>query len=165
MQFKIVHSVLPFSFIGVLLVQGCVTPQEARENAERALRKTEDIQAQQNALENRTDLLEQYAKKLEQKIDANTSKGYAKVRETLTSQEAKSKEDRDRLKGDVNKRLEEVDNQIASLRTELLDAIQSTNATFAQKVDKRFDSLDVLVASMLQRIEELEKRLQTPRKK
>jgi len=146
-------------------VQGCVTPQDARENAERALRKTEDIQAQQNALENRTDLIEQYAKKLEQKIDANSSRGYAKVRETLTSQETKNKEDRDRLKGDVNKRFEEVDNQIESLRTELLNAIQNTNGTFVQKVDKRLDSIDGIVGTLFLRIDELEKRLQTPRKK
>jgi hypothetical protein len=165
MEFKLLHWIQPFSFIGILLVQGCVIPQDARENAERALRKTEDIQAQQNALENRTDLIEQYAKKLEQKIDADSSREYAKVRETLTSQDTKNKEDRDRLRGDVNKRLEEVDNQIASVRTELLSAIQSTNATFVQKVDKRFDSLDEVVRTLLLRIEELEKRLQTRRKK
>lgn len=164
MEFKIGPLIRPFSLISLLFVQGCVTPQDAQESAERALRKTEDIQAQQNALENRTDLLEENTKKLEQKIDSDSLTGYAKVRETLAFQDTKNKEDSDRLKGYLNDRLDEVNKQMESLRADLLNAIQSTNGTFVQKVDKRLDSLDAALGTLLQRIEALEKRLQKPRK-
>ena len=164
-EITIGYLIRPFSLMSLLLVQGCVTPQDAQESAERALRKTEDIQAQQNALENKTDLLEENAKKLEQKIDADSLTEYAKVREALAFQDSKNKEDSDRLKGYLNSRLDEVNKQMELLRVDLLTAIQSTNGTFVQKVDKRLDSLDVAVGTLLQRIEELEKRLQKPRKK
>jgi len=155
----------PFSLISLVLMQGCVTPQQAQESAERALQKTEDIQAQQIALENRTDLLEENAKKLEQKIDADSLAEHAKVRDTLALQDAKNKEDSDRLRGYLNNRLDEVQKQMEVLRADLLNAIQSTNGTSVQKVDKRLDSLDLEVRTLLQRIEELEKRLQKPRRK
>ena len=71
----IIHLTRSFLLICVLLVQGCVTPQDAIEQAERALRKTLDIQAQQNALEERIDLIEQNAKRLEQKIDTDSLNG------------------------------------------------------------------------------------------
>jgi hypothetical protein len=61
--------------------------------------------------------------------------------------------------------LDEVNKQMELLRTDLLNAIQSTNGTYVQKVDKQFGSLDVVVGKILLRIEELEKRLQAPRKK
>jgi hypothetical protein len=165
MEFKIEHLIRPFSLISLLFVQGCVTPQDAQVSAERVLRKTEDIQAQQLALENRTDLIEENTKKLEQKIDADSLTAYAKVRETFAVQDIKNKEDSDRLKGYLNNRLDEVNKQMELLRTDLLNAIQSTNGTLVNKVDKRLDSLDVVVGTLLQRIEELEKRLQTRRKK
>ena len=161
---KIGHLLGPFSLISLLLLQGCVTPHNAQETAERAFRKTEDIQAQQIALENRTDLLEENAKKLEQKIDADSLARYAKVQEILALQDTKNKEDSDRLKGSMDHRLDEVSKQMESFRADLLNAIQSTNGTSFQKVGKRLDSLDVVVGSLLQRIEELEKRLQKPRK-
>ena len=161
----IIHLTGSFLLICVLLVQGCGTPQDAMEQAERALRKTLDIQAQQNALEERIDLIEQNAKRLEQKIDTDNLNGFAKVRETLTFQDTNNKEDRDRLRTELNSRLDEVNKQMELLRTDLLNAIQSTNGTFVQKVDKQFGSLDVVVGRILLRIEELEKRLQAPRKK
>ena len=165
MEFTIGQLIRPFSLISLLFVQGCVTPQDAQESAERALRKTEDLQAQQNALENRTDLLAENAKKLEQKIDADSLTGHAKMRETLALQDTKNKEDSDRLKGYVNNRLEEVNKQMEVLRADLLNVIQRTNGTLVQNVDKRLDSLDGALGTLLQRIEELEKRLQKPRKK
>ena len=161
----IIHLTRSFLLICVLLVQGCGTPQDAMEQAERALRKTLDIQAQQNALEERIDLIEQNAKRLEQKIDTDNLNGFAKVRETLTFQDTNNKEDRDRLRTELNNRLDEVNKQMELLRTDLLNAIQSTNGTFVQKVEKQFGSLDVVVGRILLRIEELEKRLQAPRKK
>ena len=164
-QIKIGYLIRPFSLMSLLWLQGCVTPQDAQEGAERALRKTEDIQAQQIALENRTDLLEENAKQLEQKIDANSLTGYAKVQEILALQDTKNKEDSERLKGYLNNRLDEVTKQMELLRADLLNALQSTNGTSFQKVDKRLDSLDVVVRSLLQRIEDLEKRLQKPRNK
>ena len=164
-QMKRGHLIRPFSLISLLLLQGCVTPYDAQESAERALRKTEDIQAQQIALENRTDLLEENAKELERKIDADSVTAYAKVQEILALQDTKNKEDSDRLKGYLNNRLDEVNKQMELLRADLLNAIQSTNGTSFQKVDKRLDSLVEVVGSLFQRIEELEKRLQKPRKK
>jgi hypothetical protein len=165
MTHKTVHWSEACSWAFVLLMLGCVTPQDAMENAERAFRKTEDIQAQHNALEERADLIEQNAKKLEQKIDADSVNGFAQVREALTAQETKNKEERDRLRGELNNRLDEVQKQMELLRTDLLNAIQSTNGTFVQKVDKQLASVDAVVGTMLLRIQELEKRLQAPRKK
>ena len=164
-QVKIGHLIRLFSLISLLLLQGCLTPHDAQESAERALRKTEDIQAQQIALENRTDLLEENAKKLERKIDADSVTAYAKMQEILALQDTKNKEDSDRLKGYLNNRLDEVNKHMELLRADLLNAIQSTNGTSFQKVDKRLDSLVAVVGSLFQRMEELEKRLQKPRKK
>jgi hypothetical protein len=165
MKFRIVRVIGPCSLVGVLVMHGCVTPQDAMENAERALRKTEDIQAQHNALEERADRIEQNAKSLEQKMDADSLNGLAKMREALISEAAKNKEERDRLREDLNNRLHETQKQIELLRADLLNAIQSTNGAFTQRVDKQLASMDHVVGTLLLRIQELEKRLQTPRKK
>ena len=164
MELKIVEIIQPLSLVCLLLVQGCVTPEDAKESAERALRKTQDIQAQHDMLEQRTSLMQENAKTLEQKVDADRSNGYAKIRETLTLQDTKNKEDRDRLMTEFNTRLDEVHKQMELLRSEIINAIQRTNGAIVQKVEKHFDSLNGAVGTILLRTEELEKRLEPPRK-
>ena len=165
MEYRRLRLIGPCSLMCFLLMQGCMSPKDAVENADRALRKTEDIQAQHNALEDRADLIEQNAKKLEQRIDVESLNQLAKMREALKAQETKHNEERDRLRAELNSRLDEAHKQMELLRTDVLNAVQGTHGNLVQKVDKQFASLDAVMSTLLLRIQDLEKRLQAPRKR
>lgn len=115
---------------------------QLRDQLERAQHDARELQTKQDDLKQRSAMLEQQTKKLEQlagKLDAENTTRYTQVRESLNSQDLKNKEDRDRLRGDVNNRLDEMNRQMELLRKDILDAVQKTNSALAKSVDLKLD--------------------------
>lgn len=112
-------------------------------------------------LEEKVIKLNEQTEKLEQmagKRDAENANLSAQVRESLKAQDVKYRADRDQLQGEVNHRLDEINRKLELFRMDIIDAVQKTNGTLLKGVDTRFDSLDVVIGTILLRIEELEKR-------
>ena len=109
-----------------------------RGELERAHHQAQEIQRAQDDLKQRSAVLEQQTRKLEQlsgKLDADTANRYAQVRESLNAQDLKNKADRDQLRVDVNTRLDDVNHQMEVLRKDIIDAVQKTNTAFAKSLD------------------------------
>jgi len=70
----------------------------------------------------------------------------------------KNKSDRDQLRIDVNTRLDDINRQMESLRKDIIDAVSKTNATLVKALTSRLDSIDIVIGTILHRVEELEKR-------
>src|SRR5262245_13155434 len=84
---------------------------QLRGELERAQHQAQEILKAQDDLKQRSAVLEQQTKKLEQlsaKLDAESTSRYTQVRESLNAQDIKNKTDRDQLRMDVNTRLDDV---------------------------------------------------------
>jgi predicted nucleic acid-binding Zn-ribbon protein len=118
-------------------------------------------------LEQRVAMLKEQTAQLEQiaqKLETENANHYTKVRESLNAEDVRNKADRDQLRSEVNNRLDEINRQMELLQKDIIDAVQKTNAALVKSVDARLDSLDVVIGTILLRIEELEKRPQPSKK-
>lgn len=132
-----------------------------RGDLEKAQHQAQEIQRAQDDLSQRSAVLEQQTRKLEQlssKLETESANRYAQVRESLNAQDMKNKSDRDQLRNDVNTRLDDINRQMESLRKDIIDAVAKTNAALVKGLTSRLDSIDVLIGTILHRVEELEKR-------
>ncbi|BFU93950.1 MAG: putative TPR repeat containing exported protein periplasmic protein contains a protein prenylyltransferase domain [Nitrospira sp.] len=117
-----------------------------RGDLDRVQHLTQDLQGKQEDLKQRSAGLEQQTKKLDQKLDhwaknletENTAR-YSQLRESLNAQDTKSKADRDQLRGEVNNRLDEINRQVESLRKDIIEVVQKSNAAFVKNVDVKLD--------------------------
>ena len=122
---------------------------QLRGELDKAVHLTQDLQKKQDDFDQRSALLkrqitenENQTRKLEQlaaKMDAESTTRYAWVQKSLEGQDAKNREDRDRLRGEVNSRLDEVNRQMELLRKDIIEAVQKTNLTLAKGVDAKLD--------------------------
>lgn len=85
---------------------------------------------------------------------------YAKFTETLKAQ---NKSESDQLRVLLNNRLDDSNHQLDASKTGIIQAVQRANSVVLKNVDDRIDSFDVVIGSMLLRIEELEKRVSVPK--
>src|SRR5918994_530579 len=132
-----------------------------RGELEKAQHQAREIQRAQDDLIQRSAVLEQQARKLEQlssQLESGSANRYAQVRESLNAQDMKNKSDRDQLRIDVNTRLDDINRQMESLRKDIIDAVAKTNATLVKGLTSRLDSIDVAIGTILHRVEDLEKR-------
>jgi len=129
-----------------------------RGELERAQHQAQEIQRAQDDLRQRSQVLEQQTKKLEQlsaKLDAESANRYTQVRESLNAQDVKNRADRDQLRADVNTRLDDVNHQMETLRKDIIDAVQKTNAAFAKSLDVKLDEQRKALADSQARTEQL----------
>jgi tol-pal system protein YbgF len=129
-----------------------------RGELERAQHQAQEIQRAQDDLRQRSQVLEQQTKKLEQlsaKLDADSANRYTQVRESLNAQDVKNRADRDQLRADVNTRLDDVNHQMETLRKEIIEAVQKTNAAFAKSMDVKLDEQRKSLADSQARTEQL----------
>src|SRR6476659_8393804 len=122
------------------------------------LHQAQEIQRAQDDLRQRSAVLEQQTKKLEQlsaKLDAENANRYAQVRESLNAQDMKNKSDRDQLRVDVNTRLDDVNRQMEGLRKEIIDVVQKTNTAFVKSMDVKLDEQRKALADTQVRTEQL----------
>jgi tol-pal system protein YbgF len=113
-----------------------------RGELERAQHQAQEIQKAQDDLRQRSAVIEQQTKKLEQlsgKLDAENTNRYAQVRESLNAQDVKNKADRDQLRLDVNTRLDDVNRQMETMRKDIIEAVQKTNQSLAKSMDLKLD--------------------------
>ena len=132
-----------------------------RGELEKAQHQAREIQRAQDDLGQRSAVLEQQTRKLEQlssQLESESANRYAQFRESLNAQDMKNKSDRDQLRIDVNTRLDDINRQMESLRKDIIDAVAKTNTTLVKALTSRLDSIDVVVGTILHRVEELEKR-------
>lgn len=132
-----------------------------RGELEKAQHQAKEIQRAQDDLSQRSAVLEQQTRKLEQlssQLESESANRYAQIRESLNAQDMKNKSDRDQLRIDVNTRLDDINRQMESLRKDIIDAVAKTNAALVKGVTSRLDSIDVVIGTILHRVEELEKR-------
>ena len=132
-----------------------------RGELEKAQHQAQEIQRAQDDLSQRSAVLEQQTRKLEQlssQLESESANRYAQVRESLNAQDMKNKLDRDQLRIDVNTRLDDINRQMESLRKDIIDAVAKTNAALVKGLTSRLDSIDVVIGTILHRVEELEKR-------
>ncbi len=104
--------------------------------------QAQELQGKQEDLKQRSAVLEQQTKKLEQsagKSDAENANRYAQLRESLNAQDVKSKADRDQFRTEMNSRLDDVNKQMETLRKELIEAVQKTNSALMKSVDARLE--------------------------
>lgn len=115
---------------------------QLRGELERALHQAQELQGKQEDLKQRSAILEQQTKKLEQlagKLDTENANRYAQVRESLNAQDVKTKADRDLFRTEMNSRLDDVNKQMETLRKELIEAVQKTNSALMKNVDARLE--------------------------
>ncbi len=115
---------------------------QLRGELERALHQAQELQGKQEDLKQRSAILEQQTKKLEQlagKLDTENANRYAQVRESLNAQDVKTKADRDQFRTEMNSRLDDVNKQMEILRKELIEAVQKTNSALMKNVDARLE--------------------------
>jgi len=132
-----------------------------RGELEKAQHQAREIQRAQDDLGQRSAVLEQQTRKLEQlssHLESESANRYAQFRESLNAQDMKNKSDRDQLRIDVNTRLDDINRQMESLRKDIIDAVAKTNTTLVKALTSRLDSIDIVVGTILHRVEELEKR-------
>ncbi len=129
-----------------------------RGELERAHHQAQEIQKAQDDLRQRSAVLEQQTRKLEQlsgKLDAENANRYAQVRESLNAQDVKNKADRDQLRVDVNSRLDDVNRQMETLRKEIIEAVQKTNTALAKSMEVKLDEQRKALADNQARTEQL----------
>jgi len=132
-----------------------------RGELEKAQHQAREIQRAQDDLGQRSAVLEQQTRKLEQlssQLESESANRYAQFRESLNAQDMKNKSDRDQLRIDVNTRLDDINRQMESLRKDIIDAVAKTNTTLVKALTSRLDSIDIVIGTILHRVEELEKR-------
>lgn len=132
-----------------------------RGELEKAQHQAKEIQRAQDDLSQRSAVLEQQTRKLEQlssQLESESANRYAQIRESLNAQDMKNKSDRDQLRIDVNTRLDDINRQMESLRKDIIDAVTKTNGALVKGLTSRLDSIDVVIGTILHRVEELEKR-------
>jgi len=132
-----------------------------RGELEKAQHQAREIQRAQDDLGQRSAVLEQQTRKLEQlssHLESESANRYAQFRESLNAQDMKNKSDRDQLRIDVNTRLDDINRQMESLRKDIIDAVSKTNTTLVKALTSRLDSIDIVIGTILHRVEELEKR-------
>ena len=132
-----------------------------RGELEKAQHQAQEIQRAQDDLSQRSAVLEQQTRKLEQlssQLESENANRYAQIRESLNAQDMKNKSDRDQLRMDVNTRLDDINRQMESLRKDIIDAVAKTNAGLVKSVTSRLDSIDVVIDTILHRLEEVENR-------
>lgn len=115
---------------------------QLRGELERALQQARDLQGKQDNLNQRSAQIEQQTKKLEQlatKLESDTTTRYAWIQKSLDTQDLKNKEDRDRLRMEVNARLDDVNKQMELLRKDIIEAVQKTNSALTKNVDARLE--------------------------
>jgi tol-pal system protein YbgF len=129
-----------------------------RGELERAHHQAQEIQRAQDDLRQRSAVLEQQTKKLEQlsgKLDAENANRFSQVRESLNAQDVKNKTDRDQLRLDVNSRLDDVNRQMEVLRKDIIDAVQKANVGVAKSLDVKLEEQRKALADNQARTEQL----------
>lgn len=121
---------------------------------------SEEVERRLGILQDRTARLEQALSQLE----IEHAGRIAQVRESLKADAAQIKADREHLRVELNGRLEEVYRQLEIVRKDIIAIVQKANGATVKELDDRVSSLDVLLGTILLRIEELEKRPQQLRK-
>ncbi len=115
---------------------------QLRGELERAMQQARELQGKQEDLKQRSTQIEQQTKKLEQlatKLESDTTTRYAWIQKSLDTQDVKNKEDRDRLRMEVNTRLDDVNKQMELLRKEIIEAVQKTNNALVKNIDARLE--------------------------
>ncbi len=131
---------------------------QLRGELERAQQQARDLQAKQDDLKQRAAQIEQQTKKLEQletKLESDSTTRYAWIQKSLETQDVKNKEDRDRLRMEVNARLDDVNKQMELLRKDIIEAVQKTNSTLAKNVDARLEDQNKATIENQNRAEQL----------
>jgi tol-pal system protein YbgF len=131
---------------------------QLRGELERALHQARELQGKQEDLKQRSMVLEQQTKKLEQlaaKMETESTTRYAWVQKSLESQDAKNKDDRDQLRGEVNNRLDEVNRQMELLRKDIIDVVKNTNSGLVKGVDAKLDEQRKALVDTQARTEQL----------
>jgi tol-pal system protein YbgF len=117
--------------------------------------QAQELQGKQEDLKQRSAVLEQQTKKLEQlagKSDAENANRYAQLRESLNAQDVKSKADRDQFRTEMNSRLDDVNKQMETMRKELIEAVQKTNSALMKSVDARLEEQRKAVTVLSERL-------------
>lgn len=112
-------------------------------------------------LEQRVTGLQEQTKKMEKSLtnlEAENASLTALLRDEMRAETTQIKADREHLRKELNGRLEEVYRQVESFRRDLIDNMQKANGSVVKSVDDRLSTLDVLIGTILLRIEELERR-------
>jgi tol-pal system protein YbgF len=128
---------------------------QLRGDLDRALHQAQELQGKQEDLKQRSAVLEQQTKKLEQlagKLDTENANRYAQVRESLNAQDVKSKADRDQFRNEMNSRLDDVNKQMEALRKELIEAVLKTNSALMKNVDARLEEQRKVVSTLSERL-------------
>ena len=131
---------------------------QLRGELERAQQQARDLQAKQDDLKQRAVQIEQQTKKLEQletKLESDSTARYAWIQKSLETQDVKNKEDRDRLRMEVNARLDDVNKQMEVLRKDIIEAVQKTNSALAKNVDARLEDQNKAIIENQNRAEQL----------
>lgn len=118
-------------------------------------------------LERRVGVLEEKTTKLElalSQFDLEHVARIAQSREGLKADAAQVKADREHLRVELNGKLEEAYRQVETVRKDIIAIVQRANGATVKEIDDRVSLLDVLLGTILLRIEELEKRPQPLKK-
>jgi tol-pal system protein YbgF len=131
---------------------------QLRGELERASNQARELQGKQDDLKQRSAQIEQQMKKLEQleaKLESDTTTRYAWIQKSLETQDLKNKEDRDRLRMEVNARLDDVNKQMELLRKDIIEVVQKTNSALVKNVDARLDEQQKAAVDNQNRTEQL----------
>jgi hypothetical protein len=160
--------VMPQTLLSVLVVlsliylslSGCVAQPGDMKGMERKIKESSAEQNKRVAQQNQEleILKSQELPKLRGELEKAEHQAQEIQRESLNAQDMKNKSDRDQLRIDVNARLDDINRQMESLRKDIIDAVAKTNAALVKGLTSRLDSIDVVIGTILHRVEELEKR-------
>jgi tol-pal system protein YbgF len=131
---------------------------QLRGELEKASNQARELQGKQDDLKQRSAQIEQQMKKLEQleaKLESDTTTRYAWIQKSLETQDLKNKEDRDRLRMEVNARLDDVNKQMELLRKDIIEVVQKTNSALVKNVDARLDEQQKAAVDNQNRTEQL----------
>lgn len=112
-------------------------------------------------LEQRVAMLQERTAKVEKalvSLEAENADRSAQVNESLKVEIVQNNAHRDHLRSELNERLDEVYRQVGVLRKDIIESVQKANTAVLKNVDDRLSPLDVLLGTILMRLEELEKR-------
>jgi tol-pal system protein YbgF len=131
---------------------------QLRGELERAMQQARELQGKQDDLKQRSAVIEQQTKKLEQvatKLETDTTTRYAWIQKSLETQDVKNKEDRDQLRVEVNSRLDDVNRQMEFLRKDVIEAVQKTNTALVKSLDGRLEEQRKAIVENQTRTEQL----------
>jgi tol-pal system protein YbgF len=132
--------------------------QRAQHQAQELENKQDDLKQRAAVLEQQTREIDKQTKRLEQlatKMETDSTTRYTWVQKSLEGQDGKNREERDRLRGEVNSRLDEVNRQMELLRKDIIEAVQKTNSTLAKGLDVKLDEQRKSIAENQNRTEQL----------